>query len=102
MDAYKADRLGLVLAYWALALHLGRPLVSQTDIDFAGDKSTYGSLLNHITVGRHERGEAVLRRPVLAPRQIWRRQWPAAAALHRRRGAAGGDAPLSACFGIPI
>ena len=57
MDDYKSDRVGLVLAYWGVALHLGRPLVSQTDHDYEGSISggTYGSILNHITVGRHAR-----------------------------------------------
>ncbi len=57
VDEYKNDRVGLVLAYWAIALHLGRPLVSQTDHEFEGftDNGVYGSILNHITVGRHAR-----------------------------------------------
>jgi len=57
VDSYKSDRVGLVLAYWAIALHLGRPLVSQTDHDYEGSNGggTYGSILNHITVGRHAR-----------------------------------------------
>ena len=53
MQEYREDRLGLVLAYWALALALGRPLVSQTDFDYAKGEGTYGSLLNHITSGRY-------------------------------------------------
>ncbi|EIE24910.1 Clavaminate synthase-like protein [Coccomyxa subellipsoidea C-169] len=57
VDQYKGDRVGLVLAYWGVALHLGRPLVSQTDHDYEGSANggTYGSVLNHITVGRHAR-----------------------------------------------
>lgn len=64
MDDYKSDRVGLVLAYWGVALHLGRPLVSQTDHDYEGSVSggTYGSILNHITVGRHAR-RAIPRAP---------------------------------------
>ncbi len=31
VDHYKGDRFGLIVAYWGLALTLGRPLVSQTD-----------------------------------------------------------------------
>jgi hypothetical protein len=27
VEHFKADRVGLVLAFWSLALHLGRPLV---------------------------------------------------------------------------
>lgn len=53
MEEYREDRLGLVLAYWALALALGRPLVSQTDFDYARGEGIYGSLLNHITSGRY-------------------------------------------------
>jgi hypothetical protein len=56
VEEYKNDRLGLVLAYWALALALGRPLVSQTDFDYAAGEGIYGSLLNHITSGRYAKG----------------------------------------------
>jgi hypothetical protein len=55
IEAYKEDRPGLVLAYWGVALMLGRPLVSQTDFDYVKHSGVYGSLLNHITVGRHEK-----------------------------------------------
>ena len=55
LDDFKEDRAGLVLAYWGVALTLGRPLVSQTDYDYKDGTGVYGSLLNHITVGRHEK-----------------------------------------------
>lgn len=45
-----------MLAYWALLVHLGRPLVSQTDYSQDREGDFYGSILNHITVGRHVRG----------------------------------------------
>ena len=45
-----------MLAYWGVALTLGRPLVSQTDFDYVNQTGVYGSLLNHISVGRHEIG----------------------------------------------
>ncbi|KAK9816577.1 hypothetical protein WJX72_002145 [[Myrmecia] bisecta] len=51
VEHYADDRLGLVLAYWGLALTVGRPQVSQTDFDSNGKR--FGSLLNHVTVGRH-------------------------------------------------
>lgn len=51
VDKFKGDRTGLVLAFWGLGLVLGRPLVSQTD--YKEDGATFGSLLNHVTVGRH-------------------------------------------------
>ena len=36
--------MGLVLAYWGMALMLGRPLVSQTDFDYVKNGSgVYGS-----------------------------------------------------------
>ena len=57
---YKGDRLGLVLAYWGLALVMGSPLVSQTDRDSQGN--LFGGLLNHITVGRYTHGEGRLHR----------------------------------------
>lgn len=54
MEQYKGDRLGLVLAYWGLALTVGRPQISQTDLDAEG--KVFGSLLNHIATGRHAKG----------------------------------------------
>ncbi|DBB18065.1 hypothetical protein WJX82_011687 [Trebouxia sp. C0006] len=50
VEQYKQDRLGLVLAFWALGLHLGRPLISQTD--YKADGTVFGSVLNHVTDGR--------------------------------------------------
>lgn len=57
VEQYSEDRVGLVLAYWGLALHLGRPLVSQTDSK--PDGSVFGSLLNHVTEGRFMKGAHV-------------------------------------------
>ena len=54
MSLYKGDRLGLVLAFWALALVLGRVQVSQTD--YTEEGITFGSVLNHVTVGRKTHG----------------------------------------------
>ncbi|KAK9812337.1 hypothetical protein WJX73_003313 [Symbiochloris irregularis] len=51
VESFKNDRLGLVLAFWGLGIVLGRPLVSQTDYNEKGE--TFGSLLNHVSVGRH-------------------------------------------------
>ena len=56
MEQYRHDKVGLVLAFWAILAHLGRPLVSQTDYDHEREGEFYGSILNHITVGRHSRG----------------------------------------------
>ncbi|KAK9863979.1 hypothetical protein WJX84_007599 [Apatococcus fuscideae] len=50
VDIYRGDRLGLVLAFWGVALVLGRVQVSQTD--YTEDGTTFGSVLNHVTVGR--------------------------------------------------
>ena len=54
VEHFKGDRLGPVLAFWGLGIVLGRPLVSQTD--YTEDKKTFGSLLNHVTVGRFTHG----------------------------------------------
>lgn len=54
MEQYKNDRLGLVLAYWGLAVTVGRPQVSQTDYDSEG--KVFGSVLSHISVGRNATG----------------------------------------------
>ena len=51
------DRLGLVLAFWGVGLHLGRPLISQTD--YKDDGSIFGSVLNHVTDGRWTNGEHI-------------------------------------------
>ena len=53
---WKGDRLGLVLAFWGVGLTLGRPQVSQTD--YSEDGSLWGSVLNHVTVGRFVAGKA--------------------------------------------
>eukprot|EP00891_Asterochloris_glomerata_P005068 jgi/Astpho2/5068/Aster-x0233 len=50
VEQFRGDRLGQVLAFWSFALHLGRPLVSQTD--YKEDGTVYGSVLNHVTKGR--------------------------------------------------
>ncbi|KAL3155553.1 hypothetical protein ABBQ38_011107 [Trebouxia sp. C0009 RCD-2024] len=50
IQQYAEDRLGLVLAFWGMGLHLGRPLVSQTD--YQVDGTIFGSVLNHVTDGR--------------------------------------------------
>jgi hypothetical protein len=55
VEEYKQDRLGLVLAFWALGLHLGRPLISQTD--YKADGTVFGSVLNHVTDGRFVKGQ---------------------------------------------
>ena len=60
MEIYKGDRLGLVLAFWGLALILGRVQISQTD--YTEDGTTFGSVLNHVSVGRKTHG----RRPLLS------------------------------------
>ena len=46
VDIYRGDRIGLVLAFWAVALALGRVQVSQTD--YTEDGTTFGSVLNHV------------------------------------------------------
>ncbi len=56
VEQYRHDKVGLVLAFWAILAHLGRPLVSQTDYDREREGVFYGSILNHITVGRHSKG----------------------------------------------
>ncbi len=55
VQQYHEDRLGLVLAFWGLGLHLGRPLISQTD--YLEDGTIFGSVLNHVTDGRWTNGE---------------------------------------------
>ncbi len=55
VEQYQQDRLGLVLAFWALGLHLGRPLISQTD--YKADGTVFGSVLNHVTDGRFVKGQ---------------------------------------------
>lgn len=55
VEQYKQDRLGLVLAFWALGLHLGRPLISQTDCK--ADGTVFGAVLNHVTDGRFVKGQ---------------------------------------------
>lgn len=57
VDIYKGDRIGLVLAFWAIALVLGRVQVSQTD--YTEDGTTFGSVLNHVTVGRKTAGTVI-------------------------------------------
>lgn len=54
---YTEDRLGLVLAFWGVGLHLGRPLVSQTD--YQADGTIFGSVLNHVTDGRWATGTSM-------------------------------------------
>ena len=54
MQQYHEDRLGLVLAFWGLGMHLGRPLISQTD--YLEDGTIFGSVLNHVTDGRWTNG----------------------------------------------
>jgi hypothetical protein len=56
VEQFRHDKVGLVLAFWAMLAHLGRPLVSQTDYDHEREGEFYGSILNHITVGRHSKG----------------------------------------------
>ena len=55
MEQYKEDRLGLVLAFWGVGIHLGRPLVSQTD--YKEDGTLFGSVLNHVSEGRWTAGQ---------------------------------------------
>lgn len=52
---YEHNRPGLIIAYWGLAVLLGKVQVSQTDL--ASDGSVFGSVLNHITPGRWANGE---------------------------------------------
>ena len=47
-----------MLAFWAIALVLGRVQVSQTD--YTEDGTTFGSVLNHVTVGRKTAGRATI------------------------------------------
>lgn len=56
IQQYAEDRLGLVLAFWGMGLHLGRPLVSQTD--YQVDGTIFGSVLNHVTDGRWATGKS--------------------------------------------
>lgn len=55
VEHYATNRPGLVVAFWGLALVLGRVLISQTDKK--SDGTVFGSIFNHITVGRHANGE---------------------------------------------
>ena len=55
VEHYKDNRPGLVVAFWGLALILGRVQISQTDLK--SDGTVFGSILNHVTVGRHADGE---------------------------------------------
>lgn len=55
VERYASNRPGLVVAYWGLALVLGRVQISQTDKK--SDGTVFGSILNHVTVGRFARGE---------------------------------------------
>ena len=57
VQQYSKDRLGLVLAFWGVGLHLGRPLVSQTD--YKEDGTFFGSVLNHVTDGRWTNGQSL-------------------------------------------
>ena len=68
-----------MLAWYGLGLVLGRPLVSQND--HAADGSMFGSLLNHITVGRFTAGEP-------APRSCFRLQSCSARPLEQPRSSA--------------
>lgn len=54
-EHYKNNRVGLVVAFYGLGLVTGRIQISQTDR--RADGSIYGSLFNHITVGRWANGE---------------------------------------------
>ena len=54
VEQYREDRLGLVLAFWGVGIHLGRPLISQTD--YKEDGSVFGSVLNHVSEGRWTAG----------------------------------------------
>lgn len=67
VEQYKNDRLGLVLAFWALALTVGRVQVSQTDYDVEG--KVFGSVLNHVTGGRHAQGQFFLSFPPQASQE---------------------------------
>lgn len=55
MQHYASNRPGLVVAFWGLALVLGRVQISQTDKK--SDGTVFGSIFNHVTVGRHANGE---------------------------------------------
>ena len=77
MAHYKGDRLGLVLAFWGLGLVLGTPQVSQTDHDGSGQ--IFGSLLNHVTVGRNTHGESHCLLQLVAE-HILSGAWPALSA----------------------
>ena len=54
VEHYKDNRPGLVVAFWGLALILGRVQISQTDRQ--SDGTVFGSILNHVTVGRFADG----------------------------------------------
>jgi hypothetical protein len=57
VEHYADNRPGLVVAFWGLALVLGRVLISQTDKK--SDGTVFGSILNHVTVGRFANGTSV-------------------------------------------
>jgi hypothetical protein len=52
---YATNRPGQVVAFWGLALVLGRVQINQTDKK--SDGTVFGSILNHVTVGRFADGE---------------------------------------------
>lgn len=57
VEHYADNRPGLVVAFWGLALVLGRVLISQTDKK--SDGTVFGSILNHVTVGRFANGASL-------------------------------------------
>ena len=63
VQQYQDDRLGLVLAFWGVGLHLGRPLISQ--IDYKAHGKIVGSVLNHVTVGRWASGQGSLSNAII-------------------------------------
>jgi hypothetical protein len=72
VEHYKDNRPALVVAFWGLALILGRVQISQTDKK--SDGTVFGSILNHVTVGRFADGEWSL--GIFAPLYIRRRALP--------------------------
>jgi hypothetical protein len=52
---FASNRAGLVVAFWGWALLLGRVQISQTDWNSKGE--VFGSIFNHVTVGRFADGE---------------------------------------------
>lgn len=55
VERYATNRPGLVVAYWGIGLVLGRIQISQTDRK--SDGTVFGSILNHVTVGRFAKGK---------------------------------------------